>query len=79
MSVLSQGPRLNARTTPRIHRGIKHVAVVASVHGLQFQGRDLSVEAVISSILSEFLELPEKDQVEFLRPALRKLETELLG
>ncbi|MFM1801587.1 MAG: hypothetical protein RJA81_939 [Planctomycetota bacterium] len=77
MSTLSQGPRINARTTPRIHRGIKHVAVTASVHGLQFQGRDLSSEAIVSAIMTEFLELSEQEQVEFLRPALKKLEAEL--
>lgn len=77
MATLSQGPRINARTTPRIHRAIKFVANMGSVAGLEFQGRDLSSEAVVSAILLEFLELSDQDQVDFLRPALKKLEVEL--
>jgi hypothetical protein len=77
MATLSQGPRLNARTTSRIHMGIKQCALISSQRGLHFQGRDLSVECVISAILLEFLELNDQDQADFLKPALRKLEAEL--
>jgi len=77
MATLSQGPRLNARTTRRIHAAIKHLALQSSVAGVTFQGRDISSEAIISAVLLEYLELSTDDQIAFLRPALRKLEAEL--
>lgn len=77
MPTLSQGPRLNARTTHRIHRGVKQVALVASANGLQFQGRDLSSEAVISAVLIEFLKLSHDEQKQFLEYSLKELENEL--
>jgi len=77
MATLSQGPRLNARTTARIHRAIKTVGIQASIRGLQFQGRDVTSEAIISSVLLEFLKLSQEDQTEFLRHALKELQTEL--
>jgi hypothetical protein len=77
MATLSQGPRLNARTTRRIHTAIKHAALNATVAGVTFQGRDVSSEALISAILAEFIEISREDQIAFLRPALAKLEKEL--
>ena len=77
MATLSQGPRLNARTTRRIHGLVKQLGIACSSQGLTFQGRDISSEAIISAVLLEMLELPQKDQVEFLRIAFRKLEQEL--
>lgn len=78
MATLSHGPRLNARTTPRIHVAVKRLAISATASGLTFQGRAMSAEAIISAILTEFLELPQEKQLRFLEPALRKLEKELV-
>jgi len=77
MATLSQGPRLNARTTRRIHSAVKHLCLACNAAGISFQGRDVSSEAIISAVLLEMLELPQKDQIDFLRIALRKLEAEL--
>lgn len=77
MASLSHGPRLNARTTPRIHRGIKMSAILVTSNGLNFQGRAVTSEAIISAILSEFLKLPNEDQKEFLKGTLKELEQEL--
>ena len=77
MASLSHGPRLNARTTPRIHRGIKMAAIQVSADGLSFQGRDVTSEAIISAILSEFLKLNREEQLLFLKPTLKDLETEV--
>lgn len=77
MATLSQGPRLNARTTRRIHAAIKHLALVATTEGLTFQGRDISSEAIISALMLEFLEIDRPQQLAFLKPALKKLEAEL--
>ena len=77
MATLSHGPRLNARTTPRIHAAVKMLAYSMTAKGTTFQGRQITSEAVISALLLEFLELPEDKQIKFLEPALRKLEKEL--
>lgn len=77
MATLSHGPRLNARTTTRIHTAVKRLALVMTSRGATFQGRTITSEAIISGLLTEFLELPEDKQIKFLEPALRKLEKEL--
>jgi hypothetical protein len=75
---LSQGPRLNARTTRRIHTAVKHLSLKCTTEGISFQGRDVSVEAVISAVLIELLALKEDEQISFLETALKKLEAELV-
>ena len=60
MASLSAGPRINARTTRRIHGGIKKLSLIATAEGLRFQGRDVSSEAIVSAVLFEFLDLTEK-------------------
>lgn len=77
MSVLSQGPRLNARTTPRIHNAIRDLATDLTRNGLRFGDRTLPVEALISAIVSGFLELSREEQTAYLKVALPKLEKEV--
>lgn len=77
MATLSQGPRLNARTTRRIQTAVKRLSLACTASGLTFQGRDISSEAIISAVRLELLELPRDDQIEFLSYALKKLEAEL--
>lgn len=77
MATLSHGPRLNARTTARIHTAVKKLALDATTQGMTFQGRAVTSEAIISAILVEFLEITEDKQLKFLEPAMRKLEKEL--
>ena len=78
MATLSHGPRLNARTTKRIHVAVKKLALQSTSQGLTFQGRSVTSEAIISAILTEFLELPQDKQIRFLDKSLRKLEAELV-
>jgi len=77
MASLSSGPRINARTTRRIHLAIKRVGLIMTANGLRFQGRDISSECITSAVLYAFLELPEAKQEAFLRDILPKLEAEL--
>jgi len=77
MASLSAGPRINARTTRRIHGGIKKLSLIATAEGLRFQGRDVSSEAIVSAVLFEFLDLTEKEQMTFLTATFPRLEAEL--
>ena len=77
MASLSAGPRINARTTRRIHGGIKKISLIATAEGLRFQGRDVSSEAIVSAVLFEFLDLTEKEQMAFLTATFPRLEAEL--
>lgn len=77
VATLSHGPRINARTTPEIHRAIKRLSVNASAHGLTFQGRAVSCEAIVSTVMLAFLNKPQDEQIKFLEKGFRLLETHL--
>lgn len=77
MASLSLGPRINARTLPRIHRGIKNHCQALSDSGCTFEGRPVSAECLVSAILSAYLDLNYKEQLAFIKPALALLEEEL--
>lgn len=73
---LSLGPRLNARTTPRIHRATKVLVNRLCVDGYTFDGRILTVESLISSVLKGFLDLPYESQKKFLDKTIPELKKE---
>jgi len=77
MATLADGPRLNARTTRRIHLGIKRSGLMMTFRGLRFMGRDVTSESIISAVLSAYLDLTEEQQEKFLRDAFPKLEEEV--
>jgi hypothetical protein len=73
---LSHGPRLNARTTPRIHMATKVLVNRLCVDGYTFDGRILTVESLISTILKGFLDLPYESQKKFMDKVLPELTKE---
>lgn len=77
MATLSSGPRVNARSTPRIHEGIKRNCIELSERGLVFEGRQVSAEALVSALLKCYLDLTLDEQLTMMRPALKELEKEL--
>lgn len=77
MATLSSGPRVNARSTPRIHEGIKRNCIELSERGLVFEGRQVSAEALVSALLKCYLDLSIDEQIQMMRPALKELEREL--
>lgn len=78
MATLSTGPRINARSTPRIHEGIKKNCLELSDLGLTFEGRQVSAEALVSALLACYLNLSLAEQAEMMKLALKDLERELL-
>ena len=77
MATLSSGPRVNARSTPRIHEGIKRNCIELSERGLVFEGRQVSAEALVSALLKCYLDLTLDEQIAMMKPALKELEKEL--
>jgi cytidylate kinase len=77
MATLSSGPRINARSTPRIHESIKRNCIELSDRGLTFEGRQVSAEALVSALLKCYLDLTIEEQVSMMTPALKDLESEL--
>lgn len=74
---LSYGPRLNARTTPRIHKATKMLVNKLAADGITFDSRIISVETLISAILKLFLDLPYDSQKQILERVLPELMAEL--
>lgn len=73
---LSHGPRVNARTTPRIAQDLKNTVVQMQHDGITFDGRILSTEALVSALLLTFLELSYDDRIELVKNALPDLKKE---
>jgi len=78
---LSHGPRLNARTTPRIHRAVKVTVNRMCLDGVSFDGRILTTEAFVSGVLKAFLDVPYDAQLRLMKQVLPDLqkECELVG
>lgn len=77
MASLSLGPRINARTLPRIHRAIKDNCQKLTDAGCTFEGRAISTESLVSAVMMAYLDLDFKTQLQFIRPAMELLEQEL--
>ena len=73
---LSQGPRLNARTTPRIHRAVKVLVNRMNLDGAVYDGRVLTTEALVSCVLKAFLDLPYQSQLDLVEQTVPSLEQE---
>jgi hypothetical protein len=76
MSSLSTGPRLNARSTKRIHAGAARLSLILESDGLTFEGGRPGVEAIVSALVSAFLTVPYDQQKAFLKKAFVELEEE---
>lgn len=77
MASLSLGPRINARTLPRIHKSIKSHCQQLTDAGCTFEGRAISTESLVSTVMMAYLDLDLKTQLEFIKPAMKLLEQEL--
>lgn len=73
---LSHGPRLNARTTPRIHRATKVLVNQLAMDGVTFSGRIVTIEALLSGVLKAYLDLPYESQKQLMLKVLPDLQKE---
>ena len=71
---LSHGLRLNARTTPRIHRATKVLVNRLAMDGVTFSGRIISIESLISGLLKAYLDLPYDSQKKLMLQILPELQ-----
>lgn len=73
---LSNGPRVNARTLPRLHDFVREHVRRLSKDGLYFEGRVVSAEAMVSALLALYASLPYDVQKRMMAAALKDLESE---
>lgn len=73
---LSQGPRLNARTTDRIHRATLILKNKMCQDGVVFDERILTTEALVSCVLKAFLDIEYEDQLALIKAVVPDLERE---
>ena len=73
---LSDGPRVNARTLPRLHAFVREHVRRLSKEGMYFEGRVVSAEAFVSALLATYASLPFEVQKKLMASALKELEEE---